>query len=86
MTRFWRPVSASSSVASWPVTPILRRTAGASLTTSWPATQARPLSGAVRVVRMRTPVVLPAPLGPRTPRIDPAGTSRSTLSSAWVSP
>ena len=58
------PREASSSVASWPVTPILRRTAAASATTSWPATHARPLSGVLSVVRMRRPVVLPAPLGP----------------------
>ncbi len=34
MTRFWRPVSISSRVASWAVTPMLRRTWAASATTS----------------------------------------------------
>ena len=36
-----------------------------------------PRSARVRVARMRTAVVLPAPLGPRTARIFPSGTSRS---------
>ena len=55
-------------------------------TTSMPATVARPASGASSVVRMRTAVVLPAPLGPSRPRTVPAGPSRSTPSSARSSP
>ena len=54
--------------------------------TSMPATVARPASGRASVVRMRTAVVLPAPFGPSSPRIDPAGTPKSTPASAWVSP
>ena len=45
MTRFWRPVSTSSRVASWAVTPIWRCTARGSGTTSWPATRAEPRVG-----------------------------------------
>ena len=41
--------------------------ARASLTTSWPATVARPPVGSSSVVSIRTVVVLPAPLGPRKP-------------------
>ena len=39
-----------------------------------------------RVVRMRTAVVFPAPLGPRTPRTVPSSASRSSPSSAQVWP
>jgi AcrR family transcriptional regulator len=52
---------------------MLRCTAAASETTSCPATRAEPLSGIDRVVRMRIAVVLPAPLGPRTPQDRPGG-------------
>src|SRR6185312_8475854 len=86
ITRFCRPVSTSSRVASWAVTPIWRWTARASRTTSCPATRAEPASGRVSVVRMRTAVVLPAPFGPSTPRMAPRGTSRSSPASATVGP
>src|ERR1700722_13474611 len=65
---------------------MLRCTAAASRTTSWPATRAAPRSGIDSVVRMRIAVVLPAPFGPSMPRIAPAGTSRSSPSSASVVP
>src|SRR5205807_201380 len=39
-----------------------------------------------RVVRMRTAVVLPAPLGPSRPSTVPAGTVRSMPSRAWTAP
>ena len=42
ITRFWRPLRASSTVAPWAVTPIERLTASASVTTSWPAIRAYP--------------------------------------------
>ena len=62
------------------------RSAPASRTTSRPATRAVPASGESRVVRIRTAVVLPAPLGPSTPRTVPGAASRSTPSSARTSP
>src|SRR5215213_7208651 len=62
------------------------RSAGASETTSRPATRAVPASGSSSVARMRTVVVLPAPLGPRTPSTVPGATASSTPSSARVGP
>ena len=44
-----------------------------------------PLSGAVIELIMRIRVVLPAPLGPRSPNMDPRGTLMLTLLSArWL--
>jgi hypothetical protein len=48
-------------VAPCPVTPIRARTRCGCLITSKPATSARPASGWIKVVRMRTVVVLSAP-------------------------
>src|SRR5688572_28784920 len=59
-----------------------RRTSSAWVTTSNPATRARPRSGRSRVDRIRSAVVLPAPLGPSSPQTVPAGTDRSKPSSA----
>src|SRR6266851_4659903 len=72
--------------ADCPDSPIERRTAAASRTTSWPSTSARPPSGSSNVVRIRTAVVLPAPLGPSTPSTVPRGTDRSIPRSARTSP
>src|SRR6201996_6217677 len=82
ISRFSRPVSSIWMAADWPARPIDRRTALGSFTTSWPSTSARPPSGRSKVVRMRTAVVLPAPLGPSTPRTVPRGTDRSMPRSA----
>ena len=60
----------------------LRRTWCGSVTTSYPPTRAVPAWAWSRVARMRTAVVLPAPLGPSTPRTVPGGTARSTPSRA----
>ena len=73
-------------MASWAATPMWRRTSAGWATTSIPATVPRPESGRARVVRIRTAVVLPAPFGPSSPRIVPAGTAKSTPARAWVSP
>ena len=86
ITRFCSPVSSSSTDAYWPVRPICSRTLAGSRATSWPATRALPSSAAIRVARMRTAVVLPAPLGPSTPSTLPWRAARSTPSSAWVVP
>ena len=73
-------------VALCPATPIRARTRAGSLVTSKPATSARPASGRISVVRMRTVVVLPAPLRPSRAQTLPAGTRRLTCRSAWVRP
>ena len=49
-------------------------------------TNARPVVGASSVVRMRTAVVLPAPLWPSRPSTVPGSTARSSPLSASVSP
>ena len=50
------------------------------------APRPRPPSGCRIVVRMRTAVVLPAPLGPSRPSTVPVGTAKSTPSSATTVP
>ena len=45
---------------------------------SAPAMVASPPSGSISVASIRSVVVLPAPLGPRKPKISPSATSRST--------
>src|SRR5215472_4482244 len=54
--------------------------------TSKPCTVARPEVGERRPQRMRIVVDLPAPLGPRKPKISPGATSRVTRSTATKSP
>jgi hypothetical protein len=51
--------------------PILARTPWGLVTTSCPATVARPLEGRKTVLKIRSVVVLPAPLGPSKPKIAP---------------
>src|SRR3954452_8066977 len=86
MVRFSSPVRFSSTAAFWPARPMRERSCAASRTTSRPATWAVPASGERSVERMRTVVVLPAPLGPSTPRTVPGAASSSTPSSARTSP
>jgi hypothetical protein len=74
MRRFSAPVWRPSTAAYCPVRLIRRRTSARSATTSWPATNAAPPSGAIKVESMRTVVVLPAPLGPSSANTAPAGT------------
>ena len=62
------------------------RSSAASRSTSRPATRALPPSGRSSVVRMRTAVVLPAPLGPSRPSTVPVGARRSIPSRAHTSP
>src|SRR6476620_2268211 len=54
--------------------------------TSTPPTSAEPDVGTTRVVSMPTVVVLPAPLGPRSPKISPSYTERSRPSTAVTPP
>src|SRR5271166_3928571 len=55
-------------------------------TTSIAPTYAEPELGTTRVVSMPAVVVLPAPLGPSSPKISPACTLRLSLSTAAKSP
>src|SRR5712692_124626 len=66
--------------------PTRLRTVSGSFCTSTPLIRARPVSGASRVAKIRTRVVLPAPFGPSRPCTVPAGTLMSTPASALVSP
>ena len=70
--RFSTPVSSSSTAANCPVRLIAARTSAACRTTSLPATYAVPASGLSSVDRMRTVVVLPAPLGPSRASTSPS--------------
>jgi hypothetical protein len=45
-----------------------------------------PASGGIRPVSIRMVVDLPAPFGPRKPKKEPRGTSRSTPSTAAFAP
>src|SRR5256714_5725671 len=74
-----------SALGRWGTTPIVWRTRTESSTTSAPATVAFPEVGRTRVVRIPIAVVLPAPLGPRSPKNSPARISRSSDSSATTS-
>src|SRR3954464_3715107 len=62
------------------------RTALGSLTTSRPKTSTRPASGLSSVVKTRTSVVLPAPLGPRRPNTVPSSIPTDTPARATVTP
>ena len=84
--RFSLPVSNSSTVAAWAVSPMALRTSAGSVCTSYPATRAVPEVGGLRVVIMRIVVVLPEPLGPSSPSTDPVGTEKEIPSTAVKSP
>src|SRR5260370_16098234 len=68
------------------MTPMFSRTWRGYRATSKPATNALPPLGAMSVVSIRTIVVLPAPLGPRSPKTSPRRTSKLTLSTAVNAP
>src|SRR3954451_19599472 len=63
-----------------------RRTSSRAVTTSWPATVARPDVGFASVQSMLIVVVFPAPLGPRNPNTSPGSTSKLTPRTASISP
>src|SRR6266705_2789883 len=65
---------------------MLRRTVSRSETTSWPATLAVPEVGSARVHRILMVVDLPAPFGPRKPKVSPVDTSKSMPRTASISP
>src|SRR5207342_1815748 len=62
------------------------RTASGSAARSWPATRISPPSAPIRVDRICTMVVFPAPLGPSSEKIVPSATVRSMPSSTTLSP
>src|SRR5277367_4705269 len=68
------------------MTPIFSRTWRGWRATSKPATNACPPLGGINVVSIRTSVVLPAPLGPSSPKTSPRRTSKLTLSTAVKAP
>src|SRR5690348_10170748 len=61
---------------------MLRRTVAGSVSRLAPATVATPSSGGSRVASIRRVVVLPAPFGPRKPKISPSATWRSIPTTA----
>ena len=63
----------------WKMIPMLRRTAVASRSRSWPAMVTVPLVLARVVVRMLMVVVLPAPLGPRKAKSSPGRTCEADV-------
>src|SRR6266436_9365181 len=65
---------------------MLLLTSSGCVATSKPATVARPDVGGSRPHRIRMVVGLPAPLGPRNPKISPCLTSREILFTATKSP
>jgi hypothetical protein len=53
---------------------------------SWPATRAVPDVAFARVHKILIVVVLPAPFGPRNPKVSPRATSKSIPRTAGTSP
>ena len=68
----------------WKMIPMLRRTAVASRSRSWPAIVTVPLVLASVVVRIEMVVVFPAPFGPRKANSSPGRTSKLMSSTAGV--
>ncbi len=66
----------------WKMIPMLRRTAVASRSRSWPAMVTVPLVLDSVVVRIEIVVVLPAPFGPRKANSSPGMTSKLMSSTA----
>ena len=84
--RFSLPVRFSSTEAYCPVTPTSWRIMCGCRRTSTPKMLASPPSIGSRVASILSMVVLPAPLGPSTPKTSPRRTSRSIPSTARKSP
>src|SRR5271167_96198 len=78
MSIFSHPVRSRSEVIACGMTPIFLRTRVGCRATSSPATRASPEVGGSSVVSIRTSVVLPAPLGPSSPKTSPRSTSNVT--------
>src|SRR6185437_1602464 len=80
--RFSHTVSCRSRVFCCDTIPMSCLASAGCPTTSTPPTTACPDVGTTRVVSIPAVVVLPAPLGPRSPKIAPAPTDRLRLSTA----
>src|SRR5438045_7464371 len=65
---------------------MLCRTAADSCSISKPLTKARPLLGRNKVQSILMVVLLPAPLGPRNPKVSPRPTSKLIPFTAAISP
>src|SRR5271157_4669068 len=81
-----RTVSLSGNRVSWSVTPIRSRIAVSSVAQCSPRTSTAPDVGWFSPSRISTVVVLPAPLGPRSPKHSPTEISRSIPLTAWTGP
>src|SRR5258708_10879561 len=79
VSRTYRPRASES-------TPMRARTARGSAAASMPSTLAVPCEGFTRVAIMRSVVVLPAPLGPSSPVIEPSGAVNETSRTASMGP
>src|SRR5437667_1083321 len=86
MIRFSSTLRSRSLVIAWGMTPIDLRTSSASRTMSKPLTRAVPAVGGSSVVSIRISVDLPAPLGPRRPKISPSPTAKLIPFTAVKSP
>ncbi len=84
--RFSSAVRRMSSDGSWNTRPMERRTSFGCVRTSWPANVARPPVGLSSVARILMVVDLPAPFGPRNPKISRPPTLKVTPSTAVRSP
>ena len=85
-SRVWAPESRGKSARSPGRYPIRARSSAPPARTSSPSTSARPRSGRSRSRSSRIVVVLPAPFGPRKPKISPRGTVRSRSTTPGVAP
>src|SRR5271165_154904 len=86
MFRFSSTVRSMSLVSACGITPIQRRASSGCFRTSKPLMSACPAVRGNSVVIMRISVDLPAPLGPRRPKISPWCTLNETSSTAVKSP
>src|SRR6476659_5616431 len=79
---FSSPERCRSMLGFWKMIPMLRRTAVASRSRSWPAMVTVPSVFDSIVVRIEMVVVFPAPFGPRNAKSSPGSTSKLTSSTA----
>src|SRR5580693_1674708 len=80
VSRRYRPGASGMIEMRWRISSALAGSSGS------PATTADPDVGAIRVPRIRTVVVLPAPLGPKKPNTSPRATRNDTSATAVREP